>query len=347
MIANADGGILGRKITINIEDSAGIPQQSLSAMRQVLANPSSVNAVIAELTTDLNSAVLPVVQPTKIISLTTGTPAAAGGDPTSRPYNFAFVNTAADQEMATISAIQKTNPGVKKLGIVVQANTTGTAQAAQFQKFAEAAGMSVVGTEYLDTSGNDYTAQLQKLRSAGAQLITGDLIGTPIAVFAQGLENLAWKVPVMGDLGWGTTAPMNTLIPPAVQSQISWAGSAGTTRFDNKLSAGQQQFIQAIKATGGDLSSLSTSAAGADMITALQYAFDKAGSLNEAAAVKAMEDMQNDPAAAKLPWRFFVGQGPKFSATAHDTSNINPNIMFAINKVGVPIDGTYEGIPLG
>lgn len=347
MIANADGGILGRKITINIEDSAGVPQQSVSAMRQVLANPSSVNAVIAELTTDLNSAVLPVVQPTKIISLTTGTPAVAGGDPKNRPYNFAFVNTAADQEMATISAIQKTNPGVKKLGIVVQANTTGTAQAAQFQKFAEAAGMSVVGTEYLDTSGNDYTAQLQKLRSAGAQLITGDLIGTPIAVFAQGLENLAWKVPVMGDLGWGTTAPMNTLIPSAVQSQISWAGSAGTTRFGNKLSAGQQQFIQAIKATGGDLSSLSTSAAGADMITALQYAFDKAGSLNEAAAVKAMEGLQNDPAAAKLPWRFFVGQGPKFSATAHDTSNINPNIMFAINEVGVPIDGTYAGIPLG
>lgn len=83
------------------------------------------------------------------------------------------------------------------------------------------------------------------------------------------------------------------------------------------------------------------------MINALQYAFDKAGSLNEAAAVKAMEGLQNDPAAAKLPWRFFVGQGPKFSATAHDTSNINPNIMFAINEVGVPIDGTYAGIPLG
>jgi hypothetical protein len=79
------------------------------------------------------------------------------------------------------------------------------------------------------------------------------------------------------------------------------------------------------------------------MVTGLKYAFDKAGKIDQAAAVQAMEGMKNDPSAASLPWRFFPGQGPKFSAKVHDSSNIDPSIQFALDVIGEPVDGTYAG----
>lgn len=343
-LLNDKGGILGRQVVFDIRDSAGDPQQSVSAMRELLADPGRINGVLAELTGSLNSAVLPVVQQTKIVSVTAGSQAVIGGDPKNRPYNFSFTTSPDDQVAATVQAIKAT-PGIAKVGVVAPSDDSGKRIGAAMQQQLTAAGLTVIGVEYLDPKSKDYAAQLQKLRAAGTELITGDLKGTAIGVFAQGLQNLAWKVPVIGDLGWGSS-PVNDLVPAAVRSQIQWVGAASTTRVGGGLSAEQKTFIQAIKDTGGDLSSLTSSAAGADMVVAMKYAFEKAGSMDQAAAVKAMESMKDDPAAAKIAWRFFVGQGPRFASDAHDSSNIDPAIMFAVNQVGEPVDGTYAGSKL-
>jgi branched-chain amino acid transport system substrate-binding protein len=340
-LLNDKGGILGKQIVFDIKDSAGDPQQSVSAMRELLADPARIDAVLAELTGSLNSAVLPVVQQSKIVSVTAGSQAVVGGDPKNRPYNFSFVTSPDDQVAATVEAVKATS-GVTKVGIIVPSDDSGKRIAQNMESQLTAAGVTLVGTEYLDPKSKDYSAQLQKLRAEGAEILTGDLKGTAIGVFAQGLQNLAWKVPVMGDLGWGSS-PINELVPEGVRSQIQWVGAASVTRVGGSLTSEQQTFIQAIKDTGGDLTSLTSSAAGADMVLAMKYAFEKAGTIDQAAAVKALEGMKDDPASAKLAWRFFGGQGPRFSADAHDSSNIDPEIMFAVNQVGEPVDGTYAG----
>ena len=335
-LLNKQGGILGRPIKINIKDSASDTQQAVSAMRAVLANPSGVDAVVAEATSSLNAAVMPIVTPTGIISVTS-----ASGQAAFSASDFTFGSTPQDESAAELQAIKSL--GLSKLGIIGTDDDTGKADAKDLTALAPKYGLTVVDTELFDPAGNDYTAQLQKLRAAGAQTLAGNLKGTPIGVLSNGLANIGWStVKVVGDVGWGSS-PLSTLVPKGVQPQVMWAGALGATRIGGKLTASQQQFIQAIKNTNGTLESLTASAVGADMITALQYAFDKAGSINQAAAVKAMNGMQNDPAAATLPWQFFVGQGPKFSATVHDSSNINPALQFALDVIGSPVDGTFAG----
>jgi branched-chain amino acid transport system substrate-binding protein len=334
-LLNKQGGILGRQIQINIKDSASDTQQAVSAMRDVLSDPSSVDAVVAEATGSLNAAVMPIVAPTKIISVTSSV------SPSNSATDFSFGTSANDESAASLQAIKSLH--LTKVGIIGTDDDTGQADAHYLSALAPKYGLSVVNTELFDPNGKDYTTQLQKLRAAGAQVLTGNLKGTPIGVFGNGLANIGWTdVKVVGDLGWGSS-PLSTLIPKSVQPQVTWAGALGATRIDGQLTASQQQFIQAIKDTHGQLLSLTASGVGADMVTALKYAFDKAGKVDQAAAVKAMEGMKDDPSAASLPWRFFVGQGPRYSASVHDSSNINPAIMFALDAISNPVDGTYEG----
>jgi ABC-type branched-subunit amino acid transport system substrate-binding protein len=335
-LLNKQGGILGRQIQIDIKDSASDTQQAVSAMRNVLSDPSSVDAVVAEATGSLNAAVMPIVAPTKIIAVTSGS-----GQGAFYPTDFSFGSTPADESVASIQAIKSLH--LTKVGLIGTDDNTGQADARDSAALASKSGLSIVGTELFDPNGKDYTAQLQKLRAAGAQVLTGNMKGTPIGVLGNGLADIGWTdVKVVGDVGWGSS-PLSTLIPKSVQPQVTWAGALGGTRIDGKLSASQQQFIQAIKDTNGSLASLTASAVGADMITGLKYAFDKAGKIDQAAAVQAMEGMDNDPSAASLPWRFFLGQGPKFSAKVHDSSNIDPAIQFALDVIGEPVYGTYAG----
>ena len=334
-LLNKQGGILGRQIQINIKDSASDTQQAVSAMRDVLSDPSGVDAVVAEATGSLNAAVMPIVAPTKIISVTSSVA------PCTSSTCFSFGTTSKDTAAASLQAIKSLH--LTKVGIIGGTDASGQSEAQELTALASKYGLSVVGTELFDPNGKDYTAQLQKLRAAGAQVLTGNLKGTPIGVLGNGLANIGWAdVKVVGDVGWGSS-PLSTLIPKSVQPQVMWAGALGATRIDGKLTASQQQFIQAIKDTHSQLLSLTSSGVGADMVTGLKYAFDKAGKIDQAAAVQAMEGMKNDPSAASLPWRFFVGQGPRYSASVHDSSNIDLATMFALDVISNPVEGTYEG----
>src|SRR4029077_9722523 len=109
-LLNKQGGILGRQIQINIKDSASDTQQAVSAMRDVLSNPSSVDAVVAEATGSLNAAVMPIVAPTKIISVTSA-------DQSGRfyPADFSFATSANDESAASLQAIKSLH--LTKVGI--------------------------------------------------------------------------------------------------------------------------------------------------------------------------------------------------------------------------------------
>jgi ABC-type branched-subunit amino acid transport system substrate-binding protein len=341
---NQGGGILGRKVVLNIQDSAGDPQQAVSAMRSLLANPSQVDAVVSEATASLNAAVLPIVTASGKLSVTTAS-GTNTGSPTLHPRDFSFGEPAKLVSYASIMALRQL--GYTKIGLVGQGDNASNATLAYLAEEAPKYGMQIVGTEELDPSGTDYTAQLQKLRSAGAQVLAGQVDGTAIGVEMQGVENLNWtSAKVLGDIGWAAS-PIYSLVPQPVQGQVIVTDIAAGTRIDGKLSPVQKDFIKAMNATGGSFDSLTTSAAGADEILGIKYAFDKAGTTNGAAAAKAMEGMSTDPAAKSYPWVFYAGQSPDFSVSTHDSSNINPSKFFTLVKVAEPVDGTYEGTYLG
>lgn len=338
---NDQGGILGREVTVAITDSAGDPQQSVSAMREILRDPKAINGVIGELTGSLNTAVLPVTTPAGAITMTVGGQPPKG-DPKNRPYNFTFGATPEAQSAATVAAAVAAHPTAKKVGVLATSDSAGKQNGAEMERQAKAAGLTVLGVEAFDPTSKDYAGQLQKLRAAGAEMLLSSLKGNQIGVFSQGLENLLWNVPVMGDPGY-SGSPLETLIPKSQWERTHWVAAKSTARLGGQFTASQKAFIQAMKDTGNYFGALSTSLAGGDMILAFKYAYEKAGTLDSTAALKAMEGMNADPAAQQMDWHYIVDQGPRYSADAHDTSNIDPSLFFATMTLGQPVDGTYEG----
>jgi branched-chain amino acid transport system substrate-binding protein len=342
-LINEEGGILGQQVRLEVKDSASDPQQAVSAMRALLADPSKVDAVIPEITGTTNAAVLPIVTQSKIISVTTAAQP-PNGDPENRPYNFSIVTTPETQVAAALAAARKVSD-TDKLGLSVRQDATGDEVVKQFEAQAADFGFEIVGTERLAVDGKDFTAQLQNLRASGAEIVSGNMLGTMLGVFAQGLENLGWDVPVVGDAGF-SNAPLNEIIPASVQPQIKYAGYMASTRVGGELSDAQQGFIDALATSGHKVSAYGTAAGGADIVLTIKYAFDKAGEVDQDKALAALESMQGDPAAEELDWKFLLGTGPQYSEGVHDTSNLDPAGKFAINVIDEYTDGIHEGEPL-
>jgi ABC-type branched-subunit amino acid transport system substrate-binding protein len=342
-ILNKSGGILGHQISLNIKDDGSVEQQSVAAMRSVLADPGSVDAIFAETSGSLTAADLAVSGPTKILTVTTsiGTPTDTNQD------TFGLSPTSDAQSQAVLDAIPVAYKGLTKIGLLNNNSISGAALGAYVQQHAAASGFTIVGTEAVNLDASDFSPQLQKLRADGAQvLIINTTCGSQMGVLGQNLQNLDWKVPVMGSTSVGG-CDLSTLVPSSVQPQIKWAGVASATRIGGTLNAQQTAFINEIKATGGSLTSMFASQIGADAVLTIKYAFDKAGSINQAKAVAALGNMASDPASANLGWENYIKQGPRLSASTHNTAAVNPALYFALNEIGQFIDGTYPGTAMG
>lgn len=341
---NGADGILGRQIEVEIVDSGSDPQQAVSAMRSLLADPDDVGAVIAEANASINAAVLPVVEETGLLSLTTAAGGTDAGDPTIHPDNFTVGTPVSLTAEAAFDALERL--GLTKIGFVGQGDESSRSVLAFFEQAVPERGLELVGAEQLDPSGRDYTAQLQTLRDAGAEVLMGLTNGTTIGVLTQGVADLAWDdVKLIGDLGWAAS-PLYDLVPESVHEQVVLVGVAAGTRIDGSYSALQTALLDAIEATGGDLQSLTSSSAGVDAITAIKYAFEKAGAVDSAAAITALEGIAEDPAASDLDWVFYPGQGPRFTSERHDAVGVDPTLLYTLMEIGPPEFGTYAGTML-
>ncbi|MTD14050.1 ABC transporter substrate-binding protein [Nakamurella sp. YIM 132087] len=342
-LLNQDGGILGQKVVIETRDSAGDGQQAVTAMRDLLAG-GTVDAVIPDTIGPITAAVLPQVTEAGLLGAT-----AAGssgvGDKADFPTNFQFALLPAQQTKMMLAAAAGT--GATKIGIVGLDDDTGRGYADLIQSSAAEFGLEVAGEpQFLDGAATDYTAQLQVLRDAGVEVIVGNLFGAPIGVLSQGLVDLGWSdAKIMGTPGFGSS-PVDQLVPKEAWGQVFWASPPAGCFGPEGLSSTQQAFVAAVKATGGELKAMLGSAVGSDMLTGIDYAFEKAGSMDSAAAITAMEGMNDDPAATDLPWLFFGGQGPKFSGEFHTTENVDTAALTWVCHVGDPQSGAFPGEPL-
>lgn len=341
-VINDQGGILGREVVIESRDSAGDGQQAVSAMRDLLAS-GEIHAVMSENLGPLSAAVIPLIQEEGIISATTAGSSGVG-DKDQFPTNFQFALLPAQQTQMMLAAAQTV--GGTSLGIVGFDDDTGRGYVEEIQAAAGDFGFEVVGDpQLLDAQATDYTAQLQVLRDAGAEILVGNMFGAPIGVLAQGLLDLGWsEVTVVGTPGF-PAAPLDVLVPEEAWDQIMFA-TPPAGAYDGELSEDQQVFVDAVEATGGELATLLAAASTADLLTGIWYAYETAGELDSAAAITAMEGMSDDPAAQDYPWLFFGAEGPMFSAEYHYPELVDVQSLTWLAQAGEPLSGAFPGAPL-
>ena len=337
-LLNQEGGILGRKVEILSRDDAADPGRARAAAEDLVEN-AGVEAMIPEFFPNSINAILPVTQSAKLITIEAA-PTLDFGDPGQHPYNFAYsvpFELYPGPMAAGIKAV-----GGKRVGLLVNAGSSGEGQGNVIDGAMPRYGLEVVDYEKYDPASNDVTPQLQKLKNAGADVLVISAPGSLLGVVMDGVRDLAWKVPVVGTIGT-PTGDIAKLIPSQVASQFSAVTYRILARSKpDAVDPQYRSFVRALRRQGPILNLL-TSANHADMIRILKWGFDKAGSTDPGKVKTALETMSG----SKIePGTFLVLSNPRYSARTHTVLNADLANNFALIKDGQLVDGTYPGSPL-
>ena len=197
---NAKGGVMGRKVVLVRRDDESSPPKGLAAARELISN-EKVAALFGGIDSPVSLAIIPVVNKEKIPFM--GVWAAAtnitknGANP-----NYVF-RVSAQDDLVDVKLIQyamKTY-GVKKPGLVLINNPWGESNEKGLKVAAEAAKIGIAGIEKIEPNDVDMTAQLTRLRNAGADALILVANAAPGAQMMKARERMGWKVPVVSH--WG------------------------------------------------------------------------------------------------------------------------------------------------
>jgi ABC-type branched-subunit amino acid transport system substrate-binding protein len=333
-ILNAKGGILGHKIKVVSADDGSDVQRGISATQQMVDNnklnlfiPDAVNA----------QSQLPFVK--NLLSFSNCSQAVCG-DGTKYPLAFT-TNPPSSVQVPPLIAYAKKN-GWTKIGVLAQDTSDGQFFAGQVQKLAAGSGLTLVSTQYFDPNASSITSEIQKLRAAGTQAIMGWTVGTTVGTAAPGLQDLGWKVPLIGPPAI-FTAPVNTLVPTSVSPQVTCLCYLVGTRPGATLSAETAPLAKAM-AKYGTINSLLVAGLTADGVALTAWAYEKAGSLDPTAAAKILDGIGSSSDYGASSLYVFRNVNPGFSTTVHSPANAKLNNgFFAVAHPSTPLDGTYIG----
>ena len=197
---NAKGGIMGRKVVLVRRDDESSPPKGLAAARELISN-EKVAALFGGIDSPVSLAIIPVVNKEKVPFM--GVWAAAtnitknGANP-----NYVF-RVSAQDDLVDVKLIKyaMTTYGVKKPGLVLINNPWGESNEKGLKAAAAAASIGIAGIEKIEPNDVDMTAQLTRLKNAGADALILVANAAPGAQMMKARERMGWKVPVISH--WG------------------------------------------------------------------------------------------------------------------------------------------------
>jgi branched-chain amino acid transport system substrate-binding protein len=188
---NAAGGIRGRKLDMVIYEDSGDTSQARSfALR--LVNQDKVLAVIGGTTTGTTMAAVPVFEENEVpfVSL-------AGAVVIVDPVKKWIFKTPATDRIAAVRNFQHMkSKGIEKVGLLNGSDGYGQSGREQTLFVAKELGMKIVADEVYAPTDSDMTAQLTRIRNAGAQAIMNFGVGSGPSILARNVKQLALGIPL-------------------------------------------------------------------------------------------------------------------------------------------------------
>ena len=325
---NARGGVLGRPLTLVSRDDESNPAKGQTAARELI-DREGVAALFGGIDSPVSMAIVPIVNAAKVPFM--GVWAAGtgitrnGADP-----NYVFRVSAVDALVDVRLIAHAGQMGAKKPGLMLVNNGWGESNNAGLTAAAKQAGVELAGIEKFDDKDVDMTAQLQRLRSAGADAII--LVGNaaPGAQVIKSMQRLAWTAPVVSH--WGISGGR---FPELAGS---WAGRVQfiqTYSFFGKQTPVGEKVIKALQAKYPDIKGVGdivppVGVANAyDAMMLLTMAIDAAGSTDGDKVRQALEGIGHYDGLIK-------SYDHPFSATNHDA--LDPKDYVMVRYVGEQIE---------
>lgn len=336
-ILNAKGGINGRQIKVIATDDAGDPQKAITAAQQML---STKKLNMFEPDVIFGNTQLPFAKNVLTIDICAAPDCGNG----AKYSNVFSLNPPSANQVPSVLAYAA-SVGDTKVGVIATTDAAGTAFSADVTADAAHAHVTITQEVSFDPAATDVTAQLESLKASGAQVVAAWAAGTSVATVMQGMQSIGWTAPVVGT-PTVFTAPVNQIIPTAVQSQLLCMCYAVGVRQGASVPS-YLKLLAAKTAKYGPIASMMVVALSADTLTLAKYGYTKAGlkatAKTAALAIQKIGSAKPYPATSFYSYRTV---NPNFSRTVHSPANANLGKgFFSIATVSPIVDGTYLGKP--
>jgi len=165
---NAKGGVLGKKLALDIYDDQSKPDQAVQGVAK-LVDQDRVPMLLGSYSSESTKAIVPSVTQRQV-PLIIPTATADNVMDSKSPWVFRICAGAADYARATI-AFLKNNGAPKTMAIVYENTNFGQANMKAMTAAAQAAGISLVAVESYEAKSPDYKAVLQRVKQANPDVI--------------------------------------------------------------------------------------------------------------------------------------------------------------------------------
>lgn len=198
---NRAGGINGHPIEVVIEDSKSDETQAVLAAKKLIEK-DKVLAIIGPTTTGESMALIPIVTKaqTPMISV------AAGAGITQPVRERYWIFKTAQYDTSAVEAIYTymKKKGISKIGIMTITTGFGDSGRKALLELAPKFGISIVADERYGPKDTDMTAQLTKIKAAGAQAVINWSIGPGQVIVTKNWHALKMGIPLFQSHGWGS-----------------------------------------------------------------------------------------------------------------------------------------------
>lgn len=197
---NAAGGINGKKLVLHIEDDQGDNTQAVNAANKLIKK-DKVCAIIGPSTSGTSMAIIPVVQAAKI-PLISCAGAAVIVEPVAE-RKWVFKSPQKDSDCVKRIYDHLKTKKISKIGIITSTSGFGAAGRDQLKKIAAEYKIEIVADETYDPASTDMTAQLLKIKGAGAKALVNWSIEPAQSIVPQNMKQLKLTMPLYQSHGFG------------------------------------------------------------------------------------------------------------------------------------------------
>ena len=207
---NKKGGIKGKKIELIVKDSAGNPEKAFSFAKQLIEE-DKVLAIIGPSTSGETMKIKNVAEEGKTILLS-----CAAAEVIVNPVAKYVFKTPQKDSYAVIRIFEQMKKmKLSKAGVLSSNTGFGNAGKEQIEKLAGEHGIQIVANEVYDKAATDLTAEVTKVKAAGADSIINWSIEPAQAIVIKNARQIGFKGQIFQSHGFGNIKYVEAAGPAA------------------------------------------------------------------------------------------------------------------------------------
>jgi branched-chain amino acid transport system substrate-binding protein len=240
---NAAGGVLGRKLVLDVQDNACNPAEGVNGVGRLVGDKDLV-AVIGGMCSSVTLAIMPVIERAKVPLLVSASSSPSITDKAGAGGNlWTFRAGPNDESMAVALAnyLKEQKLAIKKVAVLGENTDYGRGGAAAFTKAVKPIGIDVVSAEFYDKGTQDFTTVLTRLRMNSPDAIALYTVGADQINLLRQFRSFGMKTTLTGrvELGGLQKEAIESGVLNGATSVFQYAAEVGTPA--------NQAFVKAFK----------------------------------------------------------------------------------------------------